>query len=261
MSDDKTTNTIYPEKADEVTPEIIEMVEAGVFYGLSKTKTNPKMKHYVLVNRGGIEILNLAKTAEAMEKAEGFIKEAMRQGGMPIIVATQPAASEIVLQMAKKIKVPYVVTRWPGGALTNFGIILKRIEYFMKLRSDLASGAFNQYTKKERVLLEKELNKLRGLFEGLEMMTKLPDFLITIDPVLHHTAVREANRIKIPVVALASVDTDPDKISYLVPGNDNARKSVEWFFDRVEKAIASGLAMKVEKKEPTQGAVKEAGAS
>jgi len=228
----------YPDEASR------EMIEAGVFCGRKKSKTNPKMKEYVLANRGGIEIINLTKTAEAMDKAAGFLKEKVKSGGLLLVVGTQPPAEESVLKLAGKFNLPYVVTRWAGGTITNFKIISKRIEYLKKLRSDLASGALDKYTKKERLMLEKELGRLVELFGGLENLTSEPGVLVVVDPKLHDTAVREANRLKIPVVALANVDADPDAVAYLVPGNDRSCKSISWFLGKVESAIEEGMALR-----------------
>jgi len=223
-----------------------EMIEAGVFYGRKKSKTHPKMKQYVLMNRGGIEIIDLAKTAEALEKAVGFLKEKVRGGGLVLLVGTQAAAEAEIIRLAERFHLPYVTNRWAGGTMTNFKIISKRVEYFKKLRGDFASGALEKYTKKERLGLEREMRRLKELFGGLENLTKEPDVLVAIDPNLHHTAVREANRAKIPVIALGNVDADPDVIDYLVPGNDKARKSITWFLAKVEAAIAEGIASRAE---------------
>lgn len=257
MPDEVTTTqnqTVYPEEASR------EMIEAGVFYGRKKTKTNPKMKPYVLTNRGGIEIINLAKTAEALENALGFLKEKVRNGGLILLLGTQPAAEENIVRLAQKFNLPHVTTRWAGGTITNFKIVSKRIEYLKKLRSDLSSGALvDKYTKKERLDLEKEMNRLKELFGGLENLLKEPNVLIVIDPSLHSTAVREANILKIPVIALANVDSNPDVINYLVPGNDNARKSISWFLEKVEAAISEGItARTAEKKIEEEAAQKSA---
>jgi len=240
MADETTTTqaVTYPEEASR------EMIDAGVFYGRKKAKTNPKMRGNVLTNRGGIEIINLAKTADGMEAAAAFLKEKVRNGALVLLVGTQPAVEEAVLHAANKFTIPYVTNRWAGGSITNFKIISKRIEYFKKLRSDFATGALDKYTKKERVVLEKEMNKLKELFGGLEHLLKEPDVVVVIDPNMHNTAVREANRLKIPVIALANVDSNPDEIDYLVPGNDNARKSTTWFLGKIETAIEEGLALK-----------------
>ncbi len=170
----------YPEEASR------EMIDAGVFCGRKKSKINPKMKDYVIANRGGIGIINLAKTVEAVDKAAGLLKEKVKGGGLLLIVGTQPPAEEGILKLANKFNLPSVTTRWAGGTITNFKIISKRIEYFKKLRGDLASGALtDKYTKKERLMLEKELGRLTELFGGLESLTREPDVLIIIDPNLH----------------------------------------------------------------------------
>jgi len=222
------------------------MMDAGVFYGRKKSKTNPKMRPFVLANRGGIEIINLQKTEELMDSAAAFIKEKARNNGLMLIVGTEPAAEASVLALAKKLGIPYVTTRWVGGAITNFKIIAKRVDHLKQLRTDLASGALvSKYTKKERLEMEREMNRLEELMGGLELMTKEPDLVVIIDPILHHTALAEANTKKIPVISLANVDADPDKIAYIVPGNDKAKKSIEWFLERVGKAYEEGVKLRV----------------
>ena len=220
-----------------------ELMDAGVFYGRKKSKTNPKMRPFVLANRGGIEIINLQKTEELMDQAAAFIKERVRNNGLVLLVGTGPAAQPSVEALAAKFSIPYVTTRWVGGAITNFRVIQKRIEHMKTLRTDLTSGALAaKYTKKERLSMEREMNRLEELMGGLENLTKEPDLVIIIDPVLHHTAVNEANTKKIPIIAFANVDANPDKLQYLVPGNDRAKKSIEWFADRVSKAYEAGIA-------------------
>lgn len=222
-----------------------EMMDAGVFYGRKKSKTNPKMRPFVLANRGGIEIINLQKTEEMMDAAAAFVKERVRNNGLVLLVGTEPAAETGVAALAKKFNLPHVTTRWVGGTITNFKIIAKRIEHLKALRADLASGALvSKYTKKERLEMEREMNRLEELMGGLENLTKEPDVVVIIDPVLHHTALAEANTKKIPVVALANVDADPDRINYVVPGNDKAKKSIEWFLERIGKAYEEGVKLR-----------------
>lgn len=221
-----------------------EMIEAGVFYGRKKSKTNPKMRPFILANRGGIEIVNLQKTGEMIDAAMGFVKEKVRQNALVLLLGTASGAEDSVLRIAKKFNYPYATFHWVGGAITNFKIVAKRIEYMKKLRTDLASGALDKYTKKERLELERELKRLEELMGGLENLSREPDLVIMMDPNLHHTALREARKKKIPVVALANVDANPDDIDYLVPGNDKAKKSIEWFFEKMEKAIEEGVSMR-----------------
>lgn len=228
-----------------------EMIDAGVFYGRKKSKTNPKMRQFVMGNRGGIEVINLEKTEEELTRTIAFVVEKIRNGAMPLFVATEPAAESAIIAMSKKFGMPYVTNRWVGGTITNFKIILARVEHLKKLRADLASGALDKYTKKERVEIDREIHRLEELMGGLEAMPREPDLLIMIDPNLHTTAVREARIKKIPIVALANLDADPDLIDYLVPGNDKAKKSIDWFLGKIEKAIEDGLKMRAIPKEAT----------
>jgi len=221
-----------------------EMIDAGVFYGRKKSKTNPKMRGFVIANRGGIEVINLEKTEEALSRATAFITEKVRNGGFALFVATEPAAEASIVAIAKKFGMPYVSNRWVGGTITNLKIIGARVDHLKKLRTDLASGALDKYTKKERVEIDREIHRLEELMGGLETMTREPDLFIVIDSNLHSTAIREAQVKKIPIVALANVDADPDVIDYLVPGNDKAKKSIEWFLKKVEAAIESGVKLR-----------------
>lgn len=225
-----------------------EMVEAGVFYGRKKTKTHPKMRPFVLMTRNNIEIIDLTKTLEFLGKAFQFLREKVKEGGLILFVATQPQAADDVRKVAEEFKFPYVTGRWLGGTLTNFKVISGRIDYMKKMRSGWESGEFDKYTKKERVNIEKEMRRLEELLSGLENLVRLPDVIIIIDPNVHSTAVREARRLKIPTVALVNTDTDVELIDYPVPGNNKARKSIQWFLGEIRKALEAGsLEAKVEK--------------
>ncbi len=220
------------------------MIDAGVFYGRKKSKTNPKMRQFVFMNRGGIDVINLQKTAELLDEASKFVKEKARNNGTFLFVGTESAAEASVLAIAKEFGMPYVTLRWVGGAITNFKVISKRIEHLKKTRIDLATGALDKYTKKERLDMEKEVKRLEELMGGLEEMQREPDVLVVVNPVVHNAAVREAKRKNIPIVALANMDADPDIIDYLVPGNDKAKSSIAWFLQNIEKAIKDGIAMR-----------------
>jgi small subunit ribosomal protein S2 len=216
------------------------MVEAGVFYGKKKSKTHPRMKASVLANRGGIEIINLAKTSEELARALQFVKEKAQAGGLFFFIGTQPAAQDAVQAIAAAFKAPYVVNRWVGGTLTNFKIVAQRVEYMKRLRTGLATGVFEKYTKKERLGLERELKRLQELMGGLEELSRIPDVFVVVDPVLHETAIREARQLKIPIVALADTDASPDTLTYAVPGNAKSRKSIEWFLGKIQGVVAEG---------------------
>ena len=218
-----------------------EMIEAGVFYGHKKSKTNPTMRQFVFGNRGGVDIINLQKTAEMLASALEFIKEKVKNNGLILFVGTEPAAEVPILAVAKEFEMPYVTVRWIGGTITNFKIISKRVEHLKKMRSDLATGALDKYTKKERLEMDKEVHRLEQLMGGLENLLREPDVVVIVNPVLHSAAVREAKRKKIPIVALSNMDADPDDIDYCVPGNDKAKTSIVWFLKNIGVAVKEGI--------------------
>ena len=226
--------------------EFKDMVEAGVFYGRKKSRTHPRMKSFIITNRNGIEIVNLSKTSDDTVKAAEFLRDKARNNALVLVVATQPAA-ESAVALAKEYGFPYVTRRWLGGTLTNFKIISKRIEYYKKLKADWGTSVFDKYTKKERLMIEKELGRLSELMGGLANLTDRPHVLLVIDPNLHATAVHEARLLKIPVIAFANTDSDPDELEYPVVGNNKARLSINWFVEKMRAAVAEGKAMGPEK--------------
>lgn len=228
------------EPAAPVDPAIKEMMDAGVFFGRTKAKTHPRTKQHIIANRNGIDIINLEKTQEELLAALAFVKEKMARGGHPILVGTQPPANDTLKRLGDEFGIPAVTLRWLGGTLTNYRIISQRVEYFKKLKSDLATNAFAGYTKKEQLDLQKEATKMAEVFSGIEVMTARPDLLIVVDPVFHKTAVAEARRLGIPVVALSNTDADPDGAEYPILGNTKARTSIVWFLEQIAGAIRDG---------------------
>lgn len=226
-----------------------EMIDAGVFYGRKKSRTNPKMKGFVLGNRNGIEIINLPKTKESLDKALAAIKAKMQAKGYVLVVATQPAAAEAAKMLAEEFDFPYVNQRWLGGTLTNSKIILSRLDYYRKLRDGFAKGEMGKYTKKERLGFERELQKLTETMGGLEKYDGHPAMLLIVDSNLHLTAVREANKMNIPVVAFANTDSEPDLLDYAIVGNNKAKSSIEWFLGKIKEAVREGIALRPAEKE------------
>lgn len=233
--------TIQKQEELSANPEFKEMIDAGVFYGRKKSKTHPRMKQFILGNRSGIEIINLLKTKELLEKALNFLKEKAASGAPMLFVATQPPAEDAA-KAAAELGIPTVGVRWLGGTLTNFKVIQSRIEYFRKLKSDWEKGALEKYTKKERLGIERELKRLQELFSGLESMTALPEVMVMIDANLHHTALKEAKHMNIPVVAFVNTDSDPLGIDYPVVGNARAKTSIDWFMSKVKDVLAEAKA-------------------
>ncbi len=252
MSDDlEVADFENPANVSEET--LLEMIKAGLWYGRGRAKTHPKMRQYIFTQRNNIEIIDLVKTAAALETALTFLKEVAKKNGQILFVGTHPAAKHQIEAIAKKFKQPYVVNRWLGGILTNFTTLSKRVDYFKKLKADKASGALGKYTKKEQSGFGKEIARLHTFFSGIEDMTKLPDAVFVVGVGIHFTPVHEANRMKIPVVGLISTDTDPTPTNYPIPANDSSAISVHWILNEVEKAIEAGIAERaaavVEKKE------------
>ena len=219
------------------------LIEAGVFFGRKRTKTNPRMRPYILATRNEMEIINLQKTLDGLEQAFLFLKEKARSNGTILLVGTQPQAVEGVIKLAQEFNMPFVTVRWLGGLLTNFKILSKRNDYYKKLKADLRTGGLEKYTKKERLGFEREIRRLEELFGGLENYLALPDALLVIDPNIHTTAVREAKRLKIPIVAYVNTDADPDLAEYSVIGNTKSRKSVNWFLEQIAEAVREAKAL------------------
>ncbi len=217
-----------------------EMLAAGIMYGHKKTKTQPRFKQYIHTNRNGIEIIDVAMTLSAIDKAAEFLKKQLKENKTVLLVATQPAAHSVMEELAKKFNLPYVKNRWIGGLLTNFKIISGRLEYFKKIKSEMEKGGFEKHTKKERVMINRNIHRMEGMFSGLEDLTKTPDALFMIDTNLkgHTTALREAKRIKIPLAALIDSDDDPAAVDYPIPANDHAKSSIEWIINRIIEKIS-----------------------
>jgi small subunit ribosomal protein S2 len=240
MSEDTKAQVGQEEVAPVTDPALKSMMEAGVFYGRTKNKTNPRLKQFILANRNGMEIIDLQKTKEQMEEAKAAVKAAATKGSSMIIVATQPSAHEVVKEIGAELALPVITRRWLGGSLTNYRVIAKRVEYFKKLKTDLSTGAFKSYTKKEQLDLEKEAVRLEETLAGYEHMLARPEVLIVIDPIMHKTAVAEANTLGIKVVALMSTDGDPSLVTYPVMGNTKARSSISWFMSEITESIREG---------------------
>lgn len=221
--------------------EIEEMMKAGVHLGHAKTKNHPAMQPYIFGVRNTISLIDLTKTKEKLDIALKFIKETAAKGGLILLVGTRPAAKKIIFEVAQNSKMPYFVERWIGGTLTNFKVISKRVEYLELLEKEKAGGEFEKYTKKERMKKEEEIVRLKKIFDGLRAMKRLPDALFIVDITHDDTAVREARRVKIPIIALCDTNSNLDLIQYSIPANDDALPAVRYMVGRIGAAIEEGL--------------------
>lgn len=214
-----------------------EMLGAGIYYGHRKTKTHPRMKPYIFSTRNSIELIDLNATLVFLDKAKDFLREKISQGASILMVATQPAAQKIVEDFAKKYDLPYMTERWLGGILTNFKVINQRMTYYLDLKTKKEQGELDKYTKKEQLKINKELVKMGKAFSGLVSLKKLPDILFVVDTIEHQTAVREAHRLNIPVVAIMSTDCDLAAANYPIVANDHSKTSIEWIMKYLEPAF------------------------
>ena len=212
-----------------------EMMKVGLMYGHKKSKTNPRFKPYIFTTRNGVEIIDLAQTLPALNSAADFLKTQINNKGLVLIVAGQPAAREAVKNLANKFGFAYINERWIGGLLTNFKVVSKRIEYFLKVQADLGSGKFDKYTKKERLMIGRDIERMKKMFGGLENLTKLPDAILMIDSSLksHATALREAKKTGVPIVAVVDSDDDPTAVDYPIPANDHSKMSIDWIINKI----------------------------
>lgn len=203
------------------------LLEAGVHFGHPARMWNPKMKPYIYGVRNKIHIIDLQNTLKLLQAACEFIKNSINEGKTLLFVSTKNQAKEIIKSEALRAQTYYVNERWLGGLITNFDTIKISINKLKELENLKNEGAFLKLTRKERNRKEKKLNKLSKYLEGIKNMEKIPDILYVVDPVNEKTAVLEANHKNIPVVALGDTDANPDLITYLIPGNDDAVRSIK----------------------------------
>lgn len=214
-----------------------QMFEAGLHWGRSKTRTHPKMKPYIFASRGEIQIIDLAQTLAGLKAAEEFIRESVRKGGVVMIVGTQPAAKELVGDLGERLKLPYVHEKWLGGTLTNFKTFMLRLEHMRALQQKINAPEFEHYTKKERSQFTQEFKELEEKFRGIRDMASLPEVIIMLGINRHRTALQEAKRRRIPVVAVVNTDDDPTQVDWPILANDNSTTSLKLILGRLRDVI------------------------
>ncbi len=228
-----------------------EMLDAGVHFGHQTQRWNPKMKPYVYTSRGGIHIIDLQKTVVRANSAAEFIKKMAANGGKMIFVGTKKQAAEPIQEAAQKCGQYYVTKRWLGGTLTNFETIKTSIDRLKKIDQMREKGELEFYSKKERASIEKESLRLKEYLDGIREMKETPGAMFVVDLNKEHIAVAEARRLGIPVVGIADSNTDPEKIGFPIPGNDDAIRSIKLFSNLVAEAFLEG-AKEYEQKLRTQ---------
>jgi len=216
------------------------LLEAGVHFGHETKRWNPKMKKYIFGSKNGIYIIDLEKTQNSLLKACAFLKSVASSGGYILFVGTKKQAQDIIKEEASRCGMFYVNQRWLGGMLTNFQTIKKSIKRLLDIERMKEDGTMAKLSKKEVSALNKELFKLNKNLEGIRHMDKLPKVMFVVDAKKEEIAVKEANTLKIPVVALVDTNSDPDKIEYVVPGNDDAIRSIKLVTTTIADSVLAG---------------------
>ena len=239
--------------------EVKELLEAGVHFGHLTRKWNPNMAPYIYMERNGIHIINLYKTAAKIEENAEALKKIAASGKKILFVATKKQAKDIVAEKAGTVNMPYITERWPGGMLTNFVTIRKAVKKMASIDRMKKDGTFNTLSKKERLQVDRLRAKLEKNLGSISDMTRLPGALFVVDIKREHIAIKEAQKLNIPIFAMVDTNSDPRQVDFMIPSNDDASKSINKVLSLVTSAIADGLAeRKSEKAEKEAKAVAEA---
>ena len=222
--------------------EVKELLEAGVHFGHLTRKWNPNMAPYIYMERNGIHVINLYKTAAKLEEAKEALKKISASGRKILFVATKKQAKDIVSEKVSNVNMPYITERWPGGMLTNFVTIRKAVKKMASIDRMKKDGTFNTLSKKERLQVDRLRAKLDKNLGSIADMTRLPGAVFVVDVMREHIAVREAQKLNIPIFAMVDTNCDPRSINYVIPSNDDASKSIRLIMSEVTDAVAEGLA-------------------
>ena len=221
--------------------EVKDLLEAGVHFGHLTRKWNPNMAPYIYMERNGIHVINLYKTVAKLEEANEALKKIAASGRKILFVATKKQAKDIVADKVSKVNMPYITERWPGGMLTNFVTIRKAVKKMASIDRMKKDGTFNTLSKKERLQVDRLRAKLDKNLGSIADMTRLPGALFIVDTMREHIAVKEAQKLNIPIFAMVDTNSDPRDVDYAIPSNDDAGKSIEAILESVTSAVAEGL--------------------
>jgi len=219
-----------------------QLLDAGVHFGHLKKKWNPKMLPYIFAEKKGIHIIDLNKTTESLQEAAAAMKAIARSGKKILFVGTKKQAKDIVTECAQRVNMPYVTERWLGGMLTNFNTVRKSVKKMQSIEKMLGDGSFDNITKKERLTLTRDKEKMEKVLGGIAQLGRVPAALFIVDIGHEHIALAEAKRLNITTFGVVDTNCDPNKVDFAVPGNDDATKSIAIITQYVTAAIAEGLA-------------------
>ena len=221
-----------------------ELLEAGVHFGHQTKRWNPKMKEYIFGQRNGIYVIDLGKTAKLFRKAEEFVSTLASNGRTILFVGTKRQAQDLIQEEARRCGMYFVNQRWLGGLLTNFMTIQRSIGRLRELEAMAEDGRYETLSKKEIARIEKEKKKLHKNLDGIRHMSRLPDAVFVVDTRKEKIAVDEARKLKIPIIGIVDTNCDPDDVDYIIPGNDDALRSIRLFVSRIADAVISGRGLR-----------------
>ena len=219
-----------------------QLLEAGVHFGHLKKKWNPKMLPYIFAEKKGIHIIDLNKTTECLQETAGVLKQIARSGKKILFVGTKKQAKDIVTECAQKVNMPFVTERWLGGMLTNFNTVRKSVKKMQSIEKMLGDGSFDSITKKERLTLSRDKDKMEKVLGGIAQLSRIPAALFIVDIGHEHIALAEAKRLGVATFGVVDTNCDPNKVDYAIPANDDATKSIAIITQYITAAIAEGLA-------------------
>lgn len=220
---------------------IDKLFSVGAHFGYAQSRRHPSQAPFIFGSKGGVELFDLEQTSQCLERALGFIKTLAAERKNILFVGGKPEARETIQRTGEMLGCPYVAGRWIGGTLTNFSEIKKRLARLADLSGKRERGELNQFTKRERLLIDREIADLELMFGGIKALSKLPDVLFVVDPKREAGAVEEARQQGLPIIALMNSDCDHTKISYPIPGNDASRQAIEYIVGEVAKTYAANL--------------------
>ena len=230
-------------------PTTQEMLEAGVHFGHLRRKWNPKMAPYIFTEKNGIHLIDLNRTSEGLERAANAMRQIARAGKKILFVATKKQARDIITAAAKETNMPYVTDRWQGGMLSNFNTIRRSIRKMQNIERMLGDGTLDSVTKKERLTLTREHEKMNKVLGGIADMNRIPNAIFVVDIMHEHLAVAEAKKLNMRTFGIVDTNADPTSVDYPIVGNDDASKSVKVLIDYLTESIKEGLAERGEEQE------------
>ncbi len=222
------------------------LLESGVHFGHRTNKWDPRMRPYIFTERNGIHIIDLQQTVKALNTAYNVVRDCVSTGGSVLFVGTKRQAQETIREEAVRCGMPYVTERWMGGILTNWSTMYQRIQELERLEKMRDTGDINRLTKKEGLLIQREIDRLEIRLSGLRKMKHLPDYVFIVDVCRETTAVKEANKLDIPVIALVDTNCDPTGIEYVIPSNDDAIRAIKLLVGKIADAVQEGKAARKE---------------